>query len=265
MSSPLLVLQKWLRATIFLQWIIALAALLLTQQYTIFLRPEFGVLLVIGILVLVGFLASDSVGLHPRPLGLLEFVRGCILLLPLVYMLNSGKQGLDSTAFLKRSVGLPSVTSKNSTPVSPDHAGVPGPGQPASPKGRMEGIIPGDRRNAPVAAIEEVSLAEPIINPEEYQGKKISVIGIFSKNEKIREKFGENASVVFRFLINCCAADAIPLGMIILDSDQLEFPENTWVKATGVFDLGGDKENPLPLLNDVTMESIKAPKIPYLF
>lgn len=265
MKSFFTIRQEWWRTVVFLLWIIALVFLLLHQRYTIFLRSEFGILLGLGIVTLACFLLSGSLVAKSRPLGMLEMARGCILILPLAYMLNSGEQGLDSNAFQNRSLGLPSVAMNTPTAVSPGTVEAPGLEQSTTRRADVDTGAEEKVLSAPAAPQEEVSMLDIYMDPQKYKGRIISVIGIFTKNRKVQKDFGEKAMVVFRFTINCCAADAIPLALIILESDQSEFPDNTWVRVRGVFDLEKKEKDHIPVLKQASVEETKTPEIPYIF
>jgi uncharacterized membrane protein YcgQ (UPF0703/DUF1980 family) len=70
---------------------------------------------------------------------------------------------------------------------------------------------------------------------------------------------------VYRFLINCCAADALPLS-IALDSDQTgAFANDQWVEVAGIFDLQQINGKPVPIISMPRIKPVEAPAVPYLF
>jgi uncharacterized membrane protein YcgQ (UPF0703/DUF1980 family) len=70
---------------------------------------------------------------------------------------------------------------------------------------------------------------------------------------------------VYRFLINCCAADALPLA-IALDSDQTDaFANDQWVQVMGIFDLQQINGKPVPMVIKPQIKPVEAPAVPYLF
>jgi uncharacterized membrane protein YcgQ (UPF0703/DUF1980 family) len=85
------------------------------------------------------------------------------------------------------------------------------------------------------------------------------------RDESLKPHFGGRDTAVFRFMINCCAADALPLA-IGIDSDHSKtYAENQWVLVEGVFDLCREDAPPVPFLGEVEIRPIEAPKAPYLF
>jgi putative membrane protein len=85
------------------------------------------------------------------------------------------------------------------------------------------------------------------------------------RDEKLKQYFGGKDMAVYRFLINCCAADALPLA-IALDSDQADtFDNDQWVKVDGIFDLQQIGGKPVPMVSKPQIKPIAAPAVPYLF
>lgn len=244
--------ENWWRTAVFLLWITALSFLLLSQTYTIFLRPEFGILLGIGILTLAGFLFSDWVISKPRPLGPLGILRCCILLLPLAYMLNSGDR-LDSFAFQNRFLGPASTATDTAVELSVETGGLSAPKQSAP--------VPG----LPTGEVKDVTLLDITRHSQQYMGKPVSVVGMLAQSEKVDKFMGEKSLLLFRFVVNCCAADSTPVYVLIQGSSLPDFPKDTWVKVQGVLGIKNKDQYRIPVIYHAVLEETKAPKIPYLF
>lgn len=85
------------------------------------------------------------------------------------------------------------------------------------------------------------------------------------RDEQLKPHFGGKDLAVYRFLINCCAADALPLA-IALDSDKAdEFVNDQWVQVNGIFDLQQIDGKPVPLVSKPRIKLVEAPAVPYLF
>jgi uncharacterized membrane protein YcgQ (UPF0703/DUF1980 family) len=70
---------------------------------------------------------------------------------------------------------------------------------------------------------------------------------------------------VYRFLINCCAADAMPLA-IALDLDRPgAFDKDQWVQVDGIFTLRQIDGKPVPMVLQPSIKLVEAPAVPYLF
>jgi uncharacterized membrane protein YcgQ (UPF0703/DUF1980 family) len=86
------------------------------------------------------------------------------------------------------------------------------------------------------------------------------------RDEQLKPHFGGMDTTLYRFLINCCAADALPLA-IALDSNQTEgFTKDQWVQVEGIFELRQTNGKfPIPIISKPQIRPIDAPEIPYLF
>jgi uncharacterized membrane protein YcgQ (UPF0703/DUF1980 family) len=85
------------------------------------------------------------------------------------------------------------------------------------------------------------------------------------RDEELKPHFGGRDTAVYRFLMTCCAADALPLA-IALDSDQTDaFANDQWVEVDGIFNLQQTNNTPFPIISRPRIKRIDAPAFPYLF
>jgi uncharacterized repeat protein (TIGR03943 family) len=89
--------------------------------------------------------------------------------------------------------------------------------------------------------------------------------GMIMRDEALKEYFDGRDTVVFRFMITCCAADALPLPIAVDSERSVGFDKDQWVRVTGTFSLLRVGDNPVPLVVDAAIEPIEAPAVPYLF
>jgi putative membrane protein len=93
----------------------------------------------------------------------------------------------------------------------------------------------------------------------------VIVTGMILRDEQLKPHFGGRDTAVYRFMINCCAADALPLA-IALDADKAEaFENDQWVQVDGIFDLHQINGKPVPMVSKPQIKPIAAPAVPYLF
>jgi uncharacterized repeat protein (TIGR03943 family) len=248
------IIQEWWRSIVFLLWLFALVTLLFTRRYVIFLRPEFGVLLCLGILTLAVFLLSGLFGAEKRPASPLEFIRGGILILPLAYLLNSGTQ-LDSSAFRNRFLGPSSSETTPSVSITGEEQFESSPvAQP-----------PVKDQETTETKVTNATITDLMVAPKQYDGKQVAVVGMVFQSEEFDKIFGENSLVLFRFLVSCCTADSQPVYALIRGKDLPRLPEDSWVKVQGLFKMEKFDQYRVPVINDAVMEKTETPKIPYLF
>jgi hypothetical protein len=114
-------------------------------------------------------------------------------------------------------------------------------------------------------AHQERTILEIFLNPSLYKGQRVIVTGMILRDEQLKPYFGGRDLAVYRFLINCCAADALPLA-IALDPDQAdEFVNEQWVQVNGIFDLQQINGKPVPMVSKPRIKLVEAPAFPYLY
>ncbi|MEX0415209.1 TIGR03943 family protein [Bacillus sp. C30] len=94
-----------------------------------------------------------------------------------------------------------------------------------------------------------------------FKGKEITFSG-FIYNDK--DVTGDKV-VVARYGITCCIADASVWGMIVTGQNVKKFPEETWVKVTGLLDKTTYKGTLFPLVKVSKVEKINKPTDPYVY
>jgi putative membrane protein len=237
-------LSRFGRPLLLVAWFYALAGLLPGQAYTAFLRPEFGALLGVAVLVLVGFLFAElrQWG-HGRAFGMDGAIRSLILLVPLACLSLARGASLDSRAFEHRWIGMAGTNIVSSG----ENAEAPMNAAPSS------------------SVVAEVTLVDLSSDPARYKGQRVAVVGMIHRDPKTTERFGADACVLFRFVINCCAADARPVAIILAGNVPTHWSDNTWIRAEGLFSLRDDKGQPVPTLEVSMATRIPKPRRPYLY
>ena len=242
---------------VFATWTIFLIHLVVSQRYVAFLRPEFGILLAAAHLIAMGFMLAAMVRPKAAELDMSAVLRALVLLVPVLYAVVMPDTMLGNQAFKKRFIGNanPVVGRRNQS--MPSFKGAENnPGSPASP-----GEIEGARQETP----QERTILELFLNPDFYKGRRVIVTGMILRDEKLKPYFGGLDTAVYRFLITCCAADALPLA-IALDSVQTEaFANDQWVQVDGIFGLRQTDGKPAPVVSKAKIRPIEPPAVPYLF
>lgn len=257
MKSPEEALKRWLQPAVFLTWSAFLAHLLAGKRYVEFLRPEFGILLALAFLIALIFMIEAIVRRKTLQTDMSSLLRALVLMMPLLYFMALPDAMLGNQAFKKRFTGSANIAISRQAPEThADRRYENNPGVAASSQ-----TIETDRRETPL----ERTILELLLNPASYKGQRIKVTGMILRDEALKQHFGGRNTVVYRFLINCCAADALPLA-IALDTDQTNtFTNDQWVQADGVFDLRQIDGQPVAVISTRQIKPIKTPAQPYLF
>jgi putative membrane protein len=227
--------RRWWAAGAYLVWAGALLWLLLTGRYQAFLRPGFWALLLWAFAVLLLFAAALFWARPSLPAGSMPAVPGIrllVMLLPLIYVMAAQEQTLGSHA-LKNRLSEPAYMERFAR------------GSPA--------IVEGDN---PL-----VTLLDILQNFKVYEGRKITTQGMVQRDETVPP----GHILVFRFLIVCCAADALPAGALVSHEEVDSFEQDTWVSVEGVLGLKKVGDLTFPLIQAERITKIDPPKDPYLF
>lgn len=248
MNTVIRLTARWWKPLLFAAWVWALAGLLKNGQYAMYLRPEFAYVIGLGVFTLLGFMVTAMTENRPTRFEIVHGLHALILVLPLAYLLNAQGVSLDSYAFENRALGLPTVSSTGSDDLPPvmDH--------PA--------LVP------PAGAVSEklVTLTSLYSAPDFYRGKEVELVGMLRKNDAhVEKEFGKGALLVFRFVVNCCAADATPLSVLIEPTEEVSIPDNAWVQVQGQFEIMKKGRARVPMLKKATLRAAKRPGMPYLF
>jgi uncharacterized repeat protein (TIGR03943 family) len=98
-------------------------------------------------------------------------------------------------------------------------------------------------------------------DPEAFVGEKATVSGFVYRDEG----FEEDRFMVSRFVVTCCAADALPVGLYVSWPESRTLAEDQWVEISGQFELRGIDGKQIPVLMAETVTLIDIPDQPYLY
>jgi uncharacterized repeat protein (TIGR03943 family) len=257
MKSPEETLKRWLNPAVFAIWTGFLIYLLASQRYVVFLRPEFGILLALAHFIAMVFMLATMIRPKAERMDTSAVLRSLVLLVPVLYYAAMPDSTLGNQAFKKRFIGTNNgAISQQEQPKLFSKEAENNP-NPVSPPGEIEGT----QQETP----SELTILTLFRNPNLFKGKRVIVTGMILHDEQLKPYFGGRDTAVYRFLINCCAADALPLA-IALDSDQADdFANDQWVQVDGIFDLQQINGKPVPMVSKPQIKPVEAPAIPYLF
>ena len=257
MKSPEAHLKRWLDPFVFAAWTIFLIYLLISQRYVAFLRPEFGLLLALAHLIAMGCMLTAMVRSMEPETDNSAALRSLVLLVPILYSMAVPNPMLGNQAFKKRFTG-------NATGYlgRQERSGISSRGDDTRPDTMISEL---DVENVQPEKPQERTILELMLNPQLFNGQRVIVTGMMLHDTLLKPHFGGRQTAVYRFLMTCCAADALPLA-IALDSDQIDaFTNDQWVQVDGVFKIQRIDGKPVPMVSEPRIRAIKAPAVPYLF
>jgi len=107
----------------------------------------------------------------------------------------------------------------------------------------------------------QVTLLDILQDFKAYEGRKITTLGMVYRDETVPP----GHFLVFRFMIICCAADAMPAGALVFGGEADSLEQDTWVSVEGVLGLKQVGDLIFPLIQADRITRIDPPKDPYLF
>jgi putative membrane protein len=231
---------RW-RGLILFTWTAGLALLLGFGRYSLFIRPTLWPLILCNVLILLLFLVAMIVRpIHggARPITAAGWVRGGMLLLPLAYMsiLLSGAaaSGLNSFALQKRSLGLGWASDSLAAPQGADTTAI--------------------NTNQPI------SLGYIIRHAPHLTGSRVITEGRVSLDDRLPA----GQFVIYRFVIVCCAADAIPVQAVIKSPRTAGFKSDDWIRVGGILRTEVQDGKTVPVIEADQIDSMPPPDEPYL-
>ncbi len=243
---------------VFLFWAGIFAIYYFSGDYTDFLNPKFGWLVLFafilcGLFFLVLFLGGEDKHEHSccenthHP----KTIRIAILFLPLMFLLNIQSNRLGTFAFEKRAIG--SIKRGGRINVGDVYSG----------EVSKDASLTDELVVASVAARlpQEVTLLEVHKNFEKLIGKKIISNGIYIEKTP---GLPEGTWVVFRFLMICCVADAQPFAVLVTGSIPEGIKNEDWIQIEGILEETKVEGQPAPVLKAERIFKIPEPTNPYL-
>lgn len=248
---------------VFGAWGATLLFLVLTGRTRLFLRPEFVWLLALGALIAVGFFFAILRNPVPLPLS-----RTLILLLPLLHLAASEPASMGQDIFSNRFLGVQTPPPDTSPPaVLPidDKAAVTA-GDNVPDDVISQGFADQSFTD-PQAVSEELSLTilQLLRAPEKHAGTAVKLLGLLHRDAALAKHFGPGRDVaLYRFVVACCAADALPVT-VALEGDVPELTPEQWVEVEGHFDLPQFGNGTVPLVRVSRITPVDPPRDPFLY
>jgi uncharacterized repeat protein (TIGR03943 family) len=225
----------WLPAVVFAVWFNVYYWLLEGGRYRAYLQPGLWPLLVLALGILAAFVAASlfwQAHTATKTGGIDAWLNTGVWLLPVVFLWLFFGQGLGTDAFTRK---------------APDLQNMAGPAFPTAER------LPRIDTGGPSAEFMRL-----LKNPAHFDHRRLTIEGsVYRDPEGAAGRF-----LLFRFLVVCCAADAMPIGIPVFEA-PLPMPANDdWVRVTGRVRIAAVKQRPTPEIIAERVEILPAPPPP---
>lgn len=179
---------------------------------------------------------------------------------------------------LSGSAGVERISSQSSpAPDVTNAASTPSEKEKQAEGSAIDSLFPFDEYTEAHAAYGKMLYTQPLISVPEKQfietlttldlyreafiGKEVEITGFVYREEDM----GRDRFAVSRFAMNCCSADALPYGLMIIWPKAMDYADDEWVSVKGTLTTSTYMENEILTLEAVKLERIKAPETPYVY
>ena len=207
-KTTLSLVSAFLPAIIYVIWLNTYYWLFKGGRYKAFIQPKLWPLLVLALVLLLAFAAAFISQFSLKSKISLRFdawIKAAILILPIFFLWTIYGRSLGTDAFTKRALDPGQIVIKgdlnqlkSSSPTSTDHG---------------------------------ISLLDLLADAEKYDGKRVTTEGMVYRSAKN----GKNTFMLFRFAVVCCAADALPLAVMVKSTPAEILNNDVWVRVEGIF------------------------------
>jgi putative membrane protein len=234
------VLTILLPALSYIVWIDVYYWLLTGGRYKAFMQPKLWPLLILALTLLVlfaGWVIYRFAAGHKASAGADTWLRAGILLVPALFLWTMYGHSLGAHALVNKNFDPGALSAL------PETAGAP---------------IP--RADLPAV---EVSLLDLVKDAQGFNGRTVITEGMIFHEPSLPD----DTVMVFRFVIFCCAADALPIRVIVHTDAAGRLENETWVQVQGVLETGksGGREIPTIIADTVQTIPTPSPENRYLF
>jgi len=248
---------------VFGAWAGTLLFLILSDRTRLFLHPGFAWLLGIGAIIAAAFFVAILRNPVPLPLS-----RTLILLVPLLHLFASDPASMGQDIFSKRFLGATIISSEITSPqtgTNEDESKITGteavPDEIISQGFASQGFT-GDK---PVTGELSLSILELLQIPEKHAETTVKLLGLIHREDELEKHFGPGRkAALYRFVLICCAADALPVT-VALEGKIPDLAPDQWVEAEGLFILSPFDNGSVPVLKVGIITPVPAPADPFLY
>lgn len=226
-----------LNILVILAWAIFLGLLLTYggNDLVRLIHPRLWWVLGVAVAVLVLFLFSlitPSSKPDPNKSFLLELPSILILLVPIVYFSIAKEARLDGTSIQNRLTQTDNGMYLNNLPST--------------------GLFNESDST-------DMLFSKILRQPGKYENKEVEVVC----QSFVNDKLPENIAMCYRYIITCCAADALPAFFFLRYQGELEIENDRWIRVNGPLSIIKKSKMEIPTIEVDVLEYVTEPDFPW--
>ncbi|MDJ0622144.1 MAG: TIGR03943 family protein [Desulfocapsaceae bacterium] len=105
----------------------------------------------------------------------------------------------------------------------------------------------------------EMVFSKILRDPNKYEDQDVEIVC----QSFVHEELPENTAMCYRYLITCCAADALPAFIFLSHQDEQEIENNRWVKLNGPLSIIKNNDMEFPSVKIESIEYVEEPAFPW--
>ena len=225
-------LSVYLPAIIYIIWLNVYYWLLEGGRYKAFIQPKLWPLLILALLLLLTFIAAFIYQFtrNQRHTVLSDtWIKSAIFFIPVVFLWAIYGQSLGGYAFSKRVLNPDEMVSVPGTYKIPSFS--------------------------KTTAENRISLLDLVRDTENYEGMRVVAEGMVYRAPHA----DESTFMLFRFAIVCCAADAIPVAILVKNTEAGNLNNDIWVRVEGLMNIETINGRRRPSIAAEIIQPIPAP------
>lgn len=101
--------------------------------------------------------------------------------------------------------------------------------------------------------------SEILRKPKDFEGQQVEVVC----QSLVNEKLPENVAMCYRYMITCCAADALPAFLFLSHKGKMEIENDRWVQINGSLSIIRNNGMEFPSIEIEALEYVEEPAFPW--
>ncbi|THB78874.1 MAG: TIGR03943 family protein [Desulfobulbaceae bacterium] len=105
----------------------------------------------------------------------------------------------------------------------------------------------------------DMTFSKILREPQKYENQDVAVVC----QSFVHEQLPENTAMCFRFMITCCAADAVPVFIFLSHQDSLKMENDRWIKVSGPLSVISNEGMEFASVGVEALEYVEEPAFPW--